>query len=207
MTFPNFDSYGKRIKGSLRLFIASIYHPDDPSEYSRFNDELTSILSSCKGITPNTVKVCGHDINATIGIRKDGDENISKVLGPFGLDKPRNEKGWDLIEFLTINNLSVMNTFFCQNDYSTFFTPRESAPCMLDIWTTSDPKRFKNCKVCTDFGVMNSDHLGAIAEFSLTSIRDNREGALSEGVIDWKTIQYDEEKKPRVQRQDRILPA
>jgi hypothetical protein len=92
------------------------------------------------------------------------------------------------------NNLSIMNTFFRQSDYSTFFTPKESAPCMLDVWTTSDPKRFKNCKVCKDFGIINSDHLGVLAEISLTSIRDNRDNTLSEGLTDWKTIQYDEEK-------------
>jgi hypothetical protein len=50
VSFPNTDSYGKRIKGNLRLFIASIYHPDEAAEYGDFNDELTSLLTSHKGI-------------------------------------------------------------------------------------------------------------------------------------------------------------
>jgi hypothetical protein len=79
------------------------------------------------------VKICGQDINATVGVQKESDDGVSKTLGPFGLDKPRNEKGWDLLQFLKINNLSIMNTFFCQSNYSTFFTPKETAPCMLDV--------------------------------------------------------------------------
>ena len=31
--FPNFDSYGKRVKGHLNLFIASIYHPYETDKY------------------------------------------------------------------------------------------------------------------------------------------------------------------------------
>ena len=58
-------------------------------------DELTSMISTFKRITCNRVKICGHghDINVTMGIRKDEDVDIGRTLGPHGINKLRNGKG------------------------------------------------------------------------------------------------------------------
>ncbi|KAL7535226.1 hypothetical protein ACHAWF_005093 [Thalassiosira exigua] len=44
LKFPLTDDWGKRIKGSLDIFAASIYHPVDQKEFSEFNDLLPSFL-------------------------------------------------------------------------------------------------------------------------------------------------------------------
>ena len=35
--FPNFDSHGKKTKGDLKIFMASIYHPYEQEKYQTFN--------------------------------------------------------------------------------------------------------------------------------------------------------------------------
>ena len=42
--FPNFDSYGKKVKGHLNFFLASIYYPYETNKYQTFNSHLTSIM-------------------------------------------------------------------------------------------------------------------------------------------------------------------
>ena len=72
--FPNFDSYGKKIKGHLNLFLASIYHPYETDKYQTFNSHLTSIM----GRAPKRAEIIlGQDINANIGVRDDEDDDFA----------------------------------------------------------------------------------------------------------------------------------
>ena len=44
LAFPDLDTNGKKVRENLKLFIASIYHPHEESQYRIFNDQVTSLL-------------------------------------------------------------------------------------------------------------------------------------------------------------------
>ena len=131
MSFPIFDKWGKRVRGYLKLFVASVYHPVDEKEHAEFSDMLSSILGSL----PKTVQLIGgHDVNANLGVRK---IMHRKVIGIHGLNN-RNKKGRNLLGVFNANNLRVVNSFFKKRNYTTWrsFCDKRS-PHMLDIITCS----------------------------------------------------------------------
>jgi hypothetical protein len=85
LRFPNFDSYGKRIKGNSTFFLTSIYHPYEPQHYDDFNDLVATLLSQSP---PKATILIGHDINADVGTKLTPDSaDFSDVLGPHGFNK------------------------------------------------------------------------------------------------------------------------
>jgi hypothetical protein len=44
LSFPKIDTWGKRIKGEHKFFVASIYHPFEEELYDDFNDTLIDLL-------------------------------------------------------------------------------------------------------------------------------------------------------------------
>jgi hypothetical protein len=122
-----------------------------------------------------TAVVIGHDINAGVGTRGARDEDCyNKVLGPYGIDR-RNQKGKQLLNFLAVNKLKLMNSFFENSSYSTWSDIKTGDPHMLDVWSTTESKIFRSCAVCHKFGLTNSDHTGVIAEIALVSIKEREE--------------------------------
>ena len=45
LSFPKIDTFGKRIKGENKFFLASIYHPYEEDKYDDFIDTLTQLLT------------------------------------------------------------------------------------------------------------------------------------------------------------------
>ena len=75
----------------------------------KHNDTITECLSK---VPQNSIRIIGHDLNASVGNRTVDDEGTTNdVLGPFGFNN-RNEKGLMAIDFLQHNNFRVMTTFF-----------------------------------------------------------------------------------------------
>jgi hypothetical protein len=141
-----------------------------------------------------TTVVIGHDINAGVGTRSARDENCyNNVLAPCGIDKI-NQKAKQLLNFLAVNKLKLMNSFFKNSSYSTCSDIKTGDPHMLDVWSTNEPKIFRSCTACHNFGLTNSDHTGVIAKIALVSIKEREENRISTGVVDWKLIQTDESK-------------
>ena len=67
MSFPKFDKWGKRVRGFLKIFVASIYHPNDIKETREFNETVSSLLN----LIPKHVEfIGGHDVNPNLGVRK-----------------------------------------------------------------------------------------------------------------------------------------
>ena len=66
LSFPKFKKWGRRKRGYLKLFIASIYHPVDETEYEEFNNTLSSLLNSIPRLDEF---IGGHDVNANLGVR------------------------------------------------------------------------------------------------------------------------------------------
>ncbi len=91
-----------------------------------------------------TTVVIGHDINAGVGTRRARDEDCyNKVLGPYGIDK-RNQKGKQLLNFLAVNKLKLMNSYFANSFYSTWSDIKTGDPHMLDVWSTNESKIFQS---------------------------------------------------------------
>ena len=54
----NYDDWGKQIKGKLKVFLCSIYHPVDSKEYKRFDGALPSLFDQAprdSGISLDTM--------------------------------------------------------------------------------------------------------------------------------------------------------
>ena len=66
VAYPTYDSYGKRIKGDSRLFIASAYYPHEEKLYDEFNADVTSILSDRTVFKKKKTVIIGHAINAGV---------------------------------------------------------------------------------------------------------------------------------------------
>ena len=76
LRYPWINQYKKKVRGNIKLFIASTYHPVDEFEHTEFIDILSSIMSS----VPKTAKfIGGHDVNTNQGIRA---KMYRKTLGP-----------------------------------------------------------------------------------------------------------------------------
>ena len=105
MSFSRFYKWGKRVRGYLKLFVASIYHPVDEKEHAEFSDTLSSILGS---LSKTVQFIGGHDVNANLGLRK---TMHGKLIGIHGLNI-RNKKGQNLLGVFNANNLRVVNSFF-----------------------------------------------------------------------------------------------
>ena len=90
MSFPKFYKWGKRVRGFLGIFVASIYHPFDNKEHGEFNEKLSSLVSSL----PKIVHFIGvYDVNVNLGIHK---LMHKRVIGVYGL-KNCNKKGRNLL--------------------------------------------------------------------------------------------------------------
>ena len=193
LLFPSKTPQGNTLESKpTKLFIASIYHPWEPDDYDDFNSTASTLLSR---VPDNSIKIIGHDLNASVGVRKPDDpECISQVIGPYGLDN-RNEKGSQAISFLLQMDLRVMSTYFEHKYYTThlskFTTPH--TPLTLDSISVSSNgmKRVRDCKVC-ELGIP-SDHSAILLKFCLTSIKYKNSSELSNGVIDWHSIQNNED--------------
>jgi hypothetical protein len=66
LNFPTISNYGKAVKRTTKVYIASIYHPWEEETYDAFNDYAIELLAECPD---NSIKIIGHDLNASVGIK------------------------------------------------------------------------------------------------------------------------------------------
>jgi hypothetical protein len=171
LSFPNINPYGKKIKGELKIFLASAHHPNDPLEYEEFNDKLAELLLEAEPYDRNLAEIMlevdspyksscrliGHNINANVGARDC--EEIKCILGPNSIDN-LDTKGILARNFMLSQNLRVLNTYFKHR-------PQDS---MKNIITSSMSlfKRVRNCYTCQG---LNGTKSATVADISLTSIK------------------------------------
>ena len=149
----------------MKIFVASIYHPDDIKEIGEFNETLSSLMNL---IPKNIEFIGGHDVTKNLGVRK---QMYKKVIGIYELEKP-NMKGRNLFGVLRANNLRVINSFKKKRIYTTYISKfKAKSPHMLDVITcsTSFFKCISDCGVITK-GVW-SDHSAVIMVFLNRSIK------------------------------------
>ena len=192
LKFPNTNSYGKRLKGNTKYFVASVYHPHENKIYRQFNDTLTTILSK---VPKSAHAILEQDINANIGIRGDDDDDFSNIIGPHGIDN-KNLKGVWALQWLSMMNLRASNSFFKHNDYTShtsFLTP--DSPQMLNVFSLSITifKGIQDSKV-GDLGIPN-DHATIELLIAISAIKVIRENKIAKVKIDWDLIRSDKGKK------------
>ena len=182
MSFPKFDKWGKRVRGFLKIFVASIYHPDDIKENEEFNETLSLLMN----LIPNFFEfIGGHNVNANLGVKK---QMYKKVIGIYGLEK-RNMKGQNLLGLLRENNLRFVNTFFLKHMYTTYRSKfKGKSTHMLDVITcsTSFFKCVSGCGVIPD-GVP-SDH-SAVRMVFLNRYIKFKSDFVENPVINWRGVQ------------------
>ena len=98
---PNIDSYRKKIKGDLKLFIASVCHPYETEKYQEFNDKLQALLGQ---VPIPADKVLGQDINVNVQIRYS--DRLEPTIGPRIIDN-RSKKGIWALQFMAPHNLRI----------------------------------------------------------------------------------------------------
>ena len=60
------DMYHRRAKGSIKLFLCSVYHPCDPEEQKEFYDDLDNFIARQPR---NSELLMGADVNCNVGTR------------------------------------------------------------------------------------------------------------------------------------------
>ena len=93
------DTYHKRGRGRINIFLASIYHPVGQDDHKWFNEDLESFYNA---IPRNDELLSGQDVNSNIGIRS---KMFCDVIRPNGIDN-KNSKGKYL--------LFVLNSVKCR---------------------------------------------------------------------------------------------
>ena len=174
LSFPNINPYGKKIKGELKIFLASAHHPNDPLEYEEFNDKLAELLLEAEPYDRNLAEIMlevdspyksscrliGHNINANVGARDC--EEVKCILGPNSIDN-LDTKGILARNFMLSQNLRVLNTYFKNRS-------RRHTSSMKNIITSSMSlfKKVQNCYTCQ--GLYGTES-ATVADISLTSIK------------------------------------
>ena len=97
------DTYHKRGRGSIKIFLIFIYHPVEHDDQKRFNKELESFYNA---IPWNAKLLDVQDVNSNIGIRS---KMFRDVIRPNGIDN-RNAKGKDLLFLLNSIKFRVLLT-------------------------------------------------------------------------------------------------
>ena len=70
LSFPNFsnwpsDTFKRKAKGSIKLFLWSVYHPHEADEQMEFYDELDHVIHTR---SRNSEVLMGADVNCNVGI-------------------------------------------------------------------------------------------------------------------------------------------
>ena len=170
LCFPNSsnkraDTFQKRGKGSIKIFLTSIYHPVDHNEHKRFNEELASFYNS---IPQNAELLSGQDVNCNIEIWS---KMSRDVIGPYSINN-RNDKGKDLLFLLNSIKFRVLLTYYRHENYTNWRSFNSTRyPHIMDNFICSWPffRRVKYCKVVNI--VIHSYHTSILTSFKLTAIK------------------------------------
>ena len=106
LSFPNqsnrkSDTFSKKARGNIKIFLCSSYHPYEHAEQIDFYDELDTFPTN----RPlNSELILGADVNWNVGIRS---TMFQDVIGPNGLNNI-NFKGKDLLYLLKSNQFKIL---------------------------------------------------------------------------------------------------
>ena len=107
------DTYHKRGRLIIKIFLASTYHLVEHDDQKRFNKELASFYIA---IDRNSKLLAIQDVSSNIGVRS---KMFRDVIGPNGIDNG-NTKGKDLLFLLNGIKFRVLLTYFRNDNYNTW---------------------------------------------------------------------------------------
>ena len=118
LSFPNFsnrptDTLKRKAKGSIKLFICSIYHPYNFNEQREFYDELDHFITTRPR---NSEILMGADVNCNVGIRS---KRFNDILGLHWLDN-RDLKRRNILYLYKSNSIKILLSFFVHTNYITY---------------------------------------------------------------------------------------
>ena len=123
----------------------------------QFSEELQSLLDS---VPQSDILIMLGDFNAHVGKRDKTSSLWRGTLGTHGFGE-RNEAGEDLLEFCSLNQLTIMNSWFKKKDiyYGTWMHPATKKLHTIDLVVMRADQR----RLCNDVQVMRgancwSDH-------------------------------------------------
>jgi len=184
ISYPNYDSYGKRIRGDMKLFLASAHYPksntsvsymaSDTLKYEQFTHELSELLLESEPYDKNFAEILsdvqspydgpyrliGNNMNTNVG-KRDCEEEES-ILGPYGNKGLVDAKGVLARRFLVSQNLRVLNTFFIQKAKGVEDSHLNGQNIM-----TSSLSLFKKVRNCQS----KSNVAAVVTDISFTSIK------------------------------------
>jgi exonuclease III len=201
LTFKNKGNNGKRIKGSTKLLLCSIYHSVDNDEYECFDTELAMTLDN----VPSDRSI--YDI-MHVGTNAGSGHIHKETLGRYGI-KNRNKKGTSLLNLLASLEMKITNSFFQKRASSSSPTTTHTtwrntnaskSQHVLDVFSISSNifKRVRKCHTTRDS--VDSDHTAVIIKLELTSIsfkmqENNHPNNIQ--TTDWELINTNDETKAR----------
>ena len=148
---------GRKVRGMPRetsnkfATIISVYAPTakaTPDTKQRFLNALQDTLDKT---APSDILLLLGDLNARVGSLGADEDHWRGTLGKHGVGE-RNQAGEDLLEFCTVNQLSIMNTWFEKKRYhlETWTHPGTKRSHMIDYVIMRSSQRV----LCTDVQVM-----------------------------------------------------
>jgi len=195
ISHPNYDSYGKRIRGDMKLFLASAHYPksntsvsymaSDTLKYEQFTHELSELLLESEPYDKNFAEILsdvqspydgpyrliGNNMNTNVG-KRDCEEEES-ILGPYGNKGLVDAKGVLARRFLMSQNLRVLNTFFIQKAKGVEDSHLNGQNIM-----TSSLSLFKKVRNCQS----KSNVAAVVTDISFTSIKHTGKKQYKEAV-------------------------
>ena len=149
---------GKRASDCIHIL--SCYAPifsASRADKEKFKNEVQLALNS---IPPSECYVVMGDFNARVGSRQGEGDMWASVHGPHGLGEV-NESGRELLDFLSINEASLCNTWFCKKDIrkQTLKHPKTKKWHCIDFATMRQRDRRRCIDACVKRGAeCNTDH-------------------------------------------------
>ena len=142
---------GSRETSNMFLSIVCAYAPTaraPPGVKDQFSSDLQETLDQ---IPQSDILVVLGDFNARVGVLKPGEDSWHGVIGRHGLDE-RNLAGEEFLQFCSVNQLTVMNTWFEKKDiyFGTWMHPATKKQHMIDLIVMRAAQRV----VCRDVKVM-----------------------------------------------------
>jgi len=144
--------------GGKKLTLIQVYAPTSASpeeENSNFYKTLEKTLEKIIVNNNNQLIIMG-DFNSQVG-QAEGKEE--KAVGPYGIQKKRNDRGKYLVHFCMENNLKIANSFFKKRFGKkwTWLSPNALHKNEIDFFLTPNVQLFQDVEATNKFS-FQSDH-------------------------------------------------
>uniref|UniRef100_A0A8D9E7D4 Craniofacial development protein 2 n=1 Tax=Cacopsylla melanoneura TaxID=428564 RepID=A0A8D9E7D4_9HEMI len=174
--------------GSVHIRVIQVYAPTSDSseeEIERFYNKLQDTVNEKY---ENTRTYLIGDWNCKVGYRKYGE----REMGAYGYGK-RNDRGERFLEFVSENEMFVINSFFANSDKWTWLSPNGKVKNEIDFAVTKD-KNSVNYFEVLNIPNIGSDHRCIRLKVALKKRELRRQKFLKVGKIEGENLRIHEEK-------------